>query len=175
MTECHNRSCSIPFIYVLTQLVPCIDSTYLAPALWLNMISILLTRLHWVQYYDSIQLILILIIKRIDFNYLFRIPFNYLSSDVSPSPSTWNMVKDSPNHVPMNMIDLSHTSHKIIEDGDVPIFPVFLSTLDPLQLSLNYHYDRTGTPLSTFCVEVNTIYIWPLVQCQRTTRVCWAS
>ena len=45
-----------------------------------------------------------------------------------PSPSTWNMVKDAPNHVPMNMIGLVQTSRKILEDGDVPIFPVVLFT-----------------------------------------------
>ena len=123
------------------------------------MISFLLTRLHWVHYYDSIQLISIWIIKRIEFHYLFPIPFNYLDSNVSPSPFTWKMSKDSPNHVPMNMIDLSQTSQEILEDGDVQIFPVFLSNSDPLHLSLNHHYDRTIIPLSTFCVEVHTICI----------------
>ena len=38
------------------------------------------------------------------------------------------MVKDAPNHVPMNMIVLSQTSREILEDGDVPIFLVVLST-----------------------------------------------
>ena len=37
-------------------------------------------------------------------------------------------MKDAPNHVPMNMIGLSQTSRKILEDGDVPIFPVVLIT-----------------------------------------------
>ena len=46
-----------------------------------------------------------------------------------PSPSTCKMVKDAPNHVLMNMIGLAQTSHKIIEDGDVPIFLVVLITL----------------------------------------------
>ena len=49
-----------------------------------------------------------------------------------PSPSTLKMVKDSPNHVPMNMIGLDHTSREIPEDIDVPIFPVVLSTPDSL-------------------------------------------
>ena len=61
-----------------------------------------------------------------------------------PSPSTWKMVKDAPNHVPMNMIGLAHTSREILEDGDFPIFPVVLSTPDTLYFN---------------CVEVNTIYI----------------
>ena len=68
-------------------------------------------------------------------------------------------MKDATNHVPMNMIGLAQTSRKILDDGDVPILPVVLSTTDPLKLSLHYHCDRTGIPLSTFCVEVNTIFI----------------
>ena len=36
-----------------------------------------------------------------------------------PSPSTWNMGKDSPNHVMMKMIGLSQTPQEILEDGDV--------------------------------------------------------
>ena len=43
-----------------------------------------------------------------------------------PSASTWKMVKDAPNHVPMNMIGLAQTSREIPEDGDIPIFPVVL-------------------------------------------------
>ena len=51
-----------------------------------------------------------------------------------PSPSTWKMVKDAPNHVLMNMIGLSQTSLKILEDGDVPIFP--LVSITPYSLHL---------------------------------------
>ena len=40
--------------------------------------------LHWFQSYNSIQLIYICIIKRIEFHSLFCIPFNYLYSDVLP-------------------------------------------------------------------------------------------
>ena len=69
------------------------------------------------------------------------------------------MAKGAPNHFPMNMIGLAHTSHKILEDGDVPILPVVLSNTDPLHLSLHHHCDSTGISLSTFWVEVNTIYI----------------
>ena len=72
-----------------------------------------------------------------------------------PSPSTWKMAKDSHNHVLMNMIGLAHTSREILEDGDVPILLVVLSTPD----YLHFDYDCTGIPLSTFCVEVNTICI----------------
>ena len=53
-----------------------------------------------------------------------------------PSPSTWKIVKDAPNHVPMKMIGLDHTSRKILEDGYVPIFPVVLITPDPPQPSV---------------------------------------
>ena len=86
-----------------------------------------------------------------------------------PSPSTWKMVKDAPNHVPMKIIGLSQTSREILEDSDVPIFPVVISTLGSLQSSLNHYCDCTGIPLSTFCTEVNTICIWLYVQCQRAT------
>ena len=74
-----------------------------------------------------------------------------------PSTSTWKMVKDAPNHVPTNMIGLSQTSRKILKDGDVLIFLVVLITPDPLQ----FNCDCAGTPLPTFCVEVNTICILP--------------
>ena len=77
------------------------------------------------------------------------------------SPSTLKMVKDAPNHVPVNIIGLAQTSRKIIEDGNVLIFPVVLSTLYYLQLSLHHHSDCTGILVYTFCVEVNTICIWP--------------
>ena len=53
-----------------------------------------------------------------------------------PSPSTWKMAKDAPNHVPMNMIGLDQTSRKILKDGDVPIFPVVITTPDFLQPSV---------------------------------------
>ena len=64
-------------------------------------------------------------------------------------------MKDAPNHVPMNMIGLAQTSREILEDGDVPIFLVVLSTPDSLQ----FNCDRTGILLSTLCLEVNTICI----------------
>ena len=47
-----------------------------------------------------------------------------------PSPFTWNMVKDAPNHVPTKMIGFAHTSQKIIEDDDVLILPVVLINPD---------------------------------------------
>ena len=53
-----------------------------------------------------------------------------------PSLSTWGMVKDAPNHFPMNMIGLAHTSREILEDFDVPIFLVVLITPDSLQLTV---------------------------------------
>ena len=76
-----------------------------------------------------------------------------------PSPSTWKMAKDAPNYFHMNMIGFAQTSKNILEDGDVPILPVVLSTTDYLKSSLNHRCDRTGIPLYAFCVEVNTIYI----------------
>ena len=72
-----------------------------------------------------------------------------------PSPPTWKMVKEAPNHVLMNMIGLSQTSREILKDGDVPIFPVVLSTPD----SLHFNCDHTRIMLSTFYVEVNKICI----------------
>ena len=82
-----------------------------------------------------------------------------------PSPSTWNMVKDTTNHVPMNMIGLAQISLEILEGGDVPIFTVVLSTPDYLQ----FNCDCTGILLSTFFVEGNTICIWLYVQWERAT------
>ena len=76
-----------------------------------------------------------------------------------PSPSMWKMLKDAPNHVLVDIIGSDQTSRKVLEDGDVPLFPVVLSTPYPRQLSLNHHCDCTGMPLSTSCVEVNTICI----------------
>ena len=52
-----------------------------------------------------------------------------------PPPSTWKMVKDAHNHVPMKMIGLTHTSHEILKNSDVPIFPVVWITQDSLQLT----------------------------------------
>ena len=46
-------------------------------------------------------------------------------------------MKDAINHVPMNMIGLAKTSREILEDGDVPIFPVVLITPYFLQLTVN--------------------------------------
>ena len=45
-------------------------------------------------------------------------------------------MKDSPNHVTMNMIGLAYTSDEILEDGDVPIFLVVLSTPYSIQPSV---------------------------------------
>ena len=70
------------------------------------------------------------------------------------SPSTWKMVKDSLNHVPMKMISLAQTSREILEDGDVPIFVVFFYSGFPI-----LNCDFTGITLSTFYAEVNTVYI----------------
>ena len=34
-----------------------------------------------------------------------------------PSPSTWNMVKDSPNYIPENMIGYAQISREILEEN----------------------------------------------------------
>ena len=72
-----------------------------------------------------------------------------------PLPSTWKMVKDTPNHITINMIGLAQTAREILEDGVVPIFLVALSTLYYPQFNCR----STGILVSTFCVEVNTIFI----------------
>ena len=45
-------------------------------------------------------------------------------------------MKAVPNHVMINMIGLSQTSHGILKDGDVPILTVVLITPDFLQPSV---------------------------------------
>ena len=38
------------------------------------------------------------------------------------------MVKDAPNRIPVNLIDLAQTSREILDDGDILIFLVVLIT-----------------------------------------------
>ena len=38
------------------------------------------------------------------------------------------MVKEAPNHIPMNVIGSAQISHDILEEGDVPILLVVLIT-----------------------------------------------
>ena len=52
------------------------------------------------------------------------------------------MMKDAPNHIPMNMIGSAQTSRKILKDGDVPIFPVVLITLKALQYTTTPNQDH---------------------------------
>ena len=105
------------------------------------------------------------VLHSIHFQFTYTIiPYNYLYSYVLPFTSTYNIVKDSPNHVTINMIGLAQTSCEIFEDADFPIFPVVLSIPDSLQ----FNCDRNGIPSSTFCAELNTIYILMYVQFQRT-------
>ena len=61
-------------------------------------------------------------------NYSLLIPSNYLYSDVPPLISTSKMVKDALNNNPKNMIGPDQTSREILENDDVPIFPVVLIT-----------------------------------------------
>ena len=49
-----------------------------------------------------------------------------------PSLSMWKLVKDAPNHIPMNIIGLAQTSRKMLKDSGVPIFLVFINTPDSL-------------------------------------------
>ena len=73
----------------------------------------------------------------------------------------WKMVKDAPNHVPVNMIGSAHTSLEILKDSDVPIFLVVIITPYSLQLILYHNCECTGILLSTFWLEANTICVWP--------------
>ena len=45
-------------------------------------------------------------------------------------------MKDALNHILMNMISSEQTSREILEDGDVPIFPVVLITPKTLRPSV---------------------------------------
>ena len=94
LTECHDLSCSVHIYYVSTQL-----SQVLQP--------------------ESISFV-----WRIKSNSPFLISDNCLYYDVIPFASTWKMVKEAPNHVQMNMVGYSQTSLKILEDGNILIFPV---------------------------------------------------
>ena len=46
------------------------------------------------------------------------------------------MMKDAPNHIPINMIGLAQTSREILEGGDILIFLVVLITPQALQPSV---------------------------------------
>ena len=118
-----------------------------------------MNRLHWFHSYNSIKLISIWIIKRIEFHYLFRIPFNYLDSNVLPF--TFHVEDDErrPNYVPMKIIGLVQNSHEILKDGDIPILTVVLITTDYLQ----FNCYRTGILLYILWAEVNKICIRPYV------------
>ena len=61
---------------------------------------------------------------------------DYLCSDVIPFNSTWKVVKEAPNYIPIQMIGLTHSSREIIEDSDVLILPVVLITPKALWTSV---------------------------------------
>ena len=46
------------------------------------------------------------------------------------------MVKDTPNHITMNMIGLAQTSGEKLKDGDILIPPVFLINPKALRISV---------------------------------------
>ena len=80
-----------------------------------------------------------------------------------PSPYTWKVVKDAPNHIPINMIGLAHTSREIFKEGDVPILTVFVSHLDSLQYSFKHYYDRRVFPApdwKIYLVDINKTHYW---------------
>ena len=69
------------------------------------------------------------------------------------------MVKDAPNYVPMNMIGLAQNSYKIIEDGDIPIFPTVLVTPDYLQLTVIIpvsHYPPSTQRLIQYILDIKS-------------------
>ena len=105
-----NLSFSIPSFYVLTQLNSLVDWTQL------------------VKSYNLIQLLLSEYLSKTESYFQFLIPTNYLDSGYLPFISTWKMVKDAHNHIPMNMIVLFQTSHETLKDGYILIFPVVLIT-----------------------------------------------
>ena len=46
------------------------------------------------------------------------------------------MVKDTPNHILVNVVGLDQISSEILEDGDILIFPVVLITMNSLRPSV---------------------------------------
>ena len=125
----------------------------------------LLTRLHWVQSYNLVQLISILRFKRIGFHSLFRINFNYLASDVLPFT--------------FHLEDGEILSQLCSNEHDWFIPDLIQNTRGRWCPNIPgcYNYsvspivncDSTGITLSALCTEVNTICIWPYVQFQRAT------
>ena len=84
---------------------------------------------NWIESYDSAQLFLSGDLNKFRLITPFLIPADYLYSDVLPLTSTWKMVKDAHNHIPMNMIGLAQTSCEILEYSDILILPVVLIIL----------------------------------------------
>ena len=122
-----------------------------------------MTWIIWVQSYDSVQLISIWIMKWIEFHSLFRIPFNYLDSDVLPltliaedGERCFQLCSNGHNWC---IPDLAQNTRgwwcPNISDGSK------YSIFHTVQLCC------TSIPLSNFWVEVKIICIWPYVQCQR--------
>ena len=65
------------------------------------------------------------------------------------------MVKDVLNHIINNMIGSAKTSHKILEDGDVPIFPVVLIT----PKSFWYSHSRSGSHYTSLAwILIQSVY-----------------
>ena len=84
----------------------------------------------FVSLIDLTQLDRVLCLDSISF--IWRLKY----SDVIPLTYTWKMAKEAPNHIPMNMIGLAQTSCKILEEGDILIFPVVLVTPKDLRHSV---------------------------------------
>ena len=75
-----------PKFYVSTQLNSLVDWTQL------------------VKSYNLIQLLLSEYLSKIESNFQFLVPTNYLDSGDLPFISTWKMVKDAHNNIPMSII-----------------------------------------------------------------------
>ena len=130
--------------HVQTFNLPCLDLTVFPH--WFDLIGLSLTTrfnsfyLDWVLWINSISFIWRL--KYIKFNYILLIPSYYLCPDILPFASTWKVVKDAPNYVPMNVIGLAQTSREIPKDIDVLIFLLVLITPKALRyitVPLWYH------------------------------------
>ena len=117
----------------------------------------LLTRLYWVQSYDSTQLISVWIFKRTAFHSLFRIPFNYLDSNVLSFTFHLEYGERRPQSCSDEHDWFSPDLTQNTRGRWCPNIPV----------GFNYsgfptvNCDSTCITLSTFCAEVIIIWICP--------------
>ena len=101
-TICYNAigcdlTCGlVSLLVMLNRMLLCIDSSSL-PYL-LNLIRSSLT-----NRYNYLSSVILSELSLIPYS-LFPVPYNYLDSDVLPFNFTWNMVKETPNHIQKNII-----------------------------------------------------------------------